>query len=712
VALAGGSRAEGEAGSPPRARAAAAEAPRRLLEAAAAAGAGLVVLVFYLVEASLQKTPWLFTDELEWTQLSRAIAATGHAARRGQPVFFKSLYAYLIAPAWWLHSTAAAYAAIKDANAVVMCLAALPAYLLARMLCARAAALAVAALTIAIPAMSYATSIIPEPLAYLWFSLAAWLAVRALASPRAATVLPALAAAALGPLVRKEFVVLPAALVLAAAALWAAGGPARALRPRLARVLAALAGLALFGFLFNWLVVERIQRWTPGQYVNGHTLNAGVLAFGALAIGLGMLPLIGGLASLALPERRAEPAYRAFAAYLAASIVTLGAYTAAKVTYLAGGGTLVEERNLFFLSPLLLLGTALAFGARRLDRRVLALATLVSLALVWSDRFEQVGPTFEAPGLAILVLVNREFIFYVSDCRLLLAGAAAVSLALLALRRAPRVPLLAAALLGAWLLTGEVYATVTDEQAANAAAARLPPPRGWVDAATHGAHVTVLGEAMNLDPTVLWLTEFWNRSIDRVASVDETAPGPGPTFVPKLVSADGALGDYTGDPYTLAGGGVVLDAPVRASLDGYTLYATPHGWRLEEAEEGVDSDGWQLASALYTYFAPGGPGTLRIDLSRTAYRGAGPAGRVTVELGTVRLAPDGEPAIGRVLAVLHRSVPNGSEVSVELPLASTPVTLEVSVAPRTLIHAPNDPRALGVQVAFCFARGAGALPRC
>ena len=51
-----------------------------------------------------------------------------------QPIFFKSLYAYLIAPFWWIHSTATAYSAIKDANVVIMTLTAVPTYLLARML--------------------------------------------------------------------------------------------------------------------------------------------------------------------------------------------------------------------------------------------------------------------------------------------------------------------------------------------------------------------------------------------------------------------------------------------------------------------------------------------------------------------------------------------------------------------------------------------------
>ena len=149
----------------------------------ALAGLAFVVLAFYGIEASLRKTPWLFTDELEWSQLSRSIASTGRAARRGQPHSFESLYSYLIAPAWWIHSTAGAYEAIKFLNVVVMCLAAVPVYLLARMLIPRGAALVVALLSIAIPAMAYTSSIVPEALAYPWFTLEALFAVRLLARP-------------------------------------------------------------------------------------------------------------------------------------------------------------------------------------------------------------------------------------------------------------------------------------------------------------------------------------------------------------------------------------------------------------------------------------------------------------------------------------------------------------------------------------------------
>ena len=86
---------------------------------------------------------------------------------------------------------------------------------------------------------------------------------------------------------------------------------------------------------------------------------------------MGILPVIGGFASLRLPERRGDPAYRAFAAYAAATILCVSLYTAVKAAYLSTVfATLWEERNLIYLSPLLLVGTALVFESKKLDWRI------------------------------------------------------------------------------------------------------------------------------------------------------------------------------------------------------------------------------------------------------------------------------------------------------------------------------------------------------
>ena len=43
------------------------------------------LVALYAWQSWHHSSPWLFTDELELSQLSRSIADTGHAARRGQP---------------------------------------------------------------------------------------------------------------------------------------------------------------------------------------------------------------------------------------------------------------------------------------------------------------------------------------------------------------------------------------------------------------------------------------------------------------------------------------------------------------------------------------------------------------------------------------------------------------------------------------------------
>ena len=71
----------------------------RLLAAVPLLSIFLWLCIVYAVEAWAHSTPWLFTDELELSQLSRAIAATGHAARRGDPHSFDTLWTYVLAPA-------------------------------------------------------------------------------------------------------------------------------------------------------------------------------------------------------------------------------------------------------------------------------------------------------------------------------------------------------------------------------------------------------------------------------------------------------------------------------------------------------------------------------------------------------------------------------------------------------------------------------------
>ena len=678
----------------------------RALTAVPVAALGLLVLAFYFVEAWTRKTPWLFTDEIEWTQISRAIASTGHAARRGEPVFFKSLYAYVIAPFWWIHSTQTAYNGIKYLNAALMSAAAVPTYFLARLLVSRRAAAVAALLSVAIPGMSYVGTIIPESLAYTWFALCSWLIVRALATRRPTHVALAIAAAAVAPFVKLELELVLPVFAISAACLWVTGPHGRALRANWSRsdTFGALVLLVGAAVIFNRIFLQHVGQWQVAtQYWKSRMIDLGLSAGAALAIGLGLFPVIAGFASLRLPERRGQPAYRAFAVYIGVSIICFSLYTAAKAAYVSTiFSTLTEERNLIYLSPLLLVATALVFEARRLDWRIVAAASAFVLFMVVTKPFQLDYPYFEAPGYSILAVVTRRLGWEISELHWALTAAAAVGLLLLALRRFPVARTLGAALLLAWLLTGEIGATAGDDNLAKHFRSYMPPVRNSIDLLTHGQHVTFLGQLLK-DPNGILLAEFWNRSIDHVGSLDGTAPGPGPIVGPGLVSVDGSLSEFTGDPYVLAGPGITLQAPSVGEWSGLVLYHLHGPWKLRDAAQQIYSDGWAPGWSAYTFFARGGPGTLTVELRRTGYKGNAPPGNAVIHVGTVRLSGGQSPVIAHLNAVRKAVIHNGGDVKVAIPVKSTPVRVVVQISP-TFQPGGADTRNLGAQVSFSFVR--------
>ncbi|HEX4747666.1 MAG TPA: hypothetical protein VFU99_12380, partial [Gaiellaceae bacterium] len=149
----------------------------------------LLVLYFalaalYAWQASRRPVPTIFTDELELTQLARAIAETGEPARRGVPYEgVASLVAYVLAPVWWLGSATASWAAAKLILVLGMTATVFPAYGLARMVVPKWHALAAAGASVAVPALAYSPFLVEEPLAYPVSTLALWLIARSLERP-------------------------------------------------------------------------------------------------------------------------------------------------------------------------------------------------------------------------------------------------------------------------------------------------------------------------------------------------------------------------------------------------------------------------------------------------------------------------------------------------------------------------------------------------
>ena len=114
-------------------------------------------------------------DELIYSELAKSLADSGRFLVRGEATAaYGIVYPALIAPAWALfESVPQAYAAAKAINALVMSLAAVPAYFLARRVLAEPLALVAAALTVAVPSMVYTATLMTENAFYPLFLCAA-----------------------------------------------------------------------------------------------------------------------------------------------------------------------------------------------------------------------------------------------------------------------------------------------------------------------------------------------------------------------------------------------------------------------------------------------------------------------------------------------------------------------------------------------------------
>ena len=684
----------------------------------------LVLSVLYAWQAWRRETPTIFTDELEMTQISRAISATGHPARREQPYVFTSLVPYLTAPAWKIHAVGPAYATVKYLQALVMGLTIFPAYGIARYVVSRPWAMFAAVATIAAPALSYAPILVEEPFAYPVSALAFYLITRSVMRTSWLTLSTAAGGCVLAAATRSQLVAVGGAFGLCLLALgWRTRRMAE-WRRSWTRFDWVGGGVLAVGavFAFSAYMGRHSQEWaTTTAFWKGRIFDYGVWAVGALAIGSGVFPLIATITALIRPRSDwRDPGLRAFGIVTSAALVSLCWYAAVKGAYLSTiFSSLVVERNLIYLYPLLFTGTAVLLSRRDARWWAVLPATGIVLYLVTSTptRLDEF-PYYEAHGLSALALLNRELQWPAAriDTALVVivafAGVAALALRPLARWRAGAarvaVAVLAVVVIG-WNLTTEIYAASGEHDFSTRMAKNMATPADWVDRAVHGGTVTALGQQIT-DPTGIWLIEFWNRSVKRSWSTDGTAVGPGPTLTPDLGRRDGTLAPSPDTGYVLAYNGVTLQAPVVARRPGVLLYRTNgRPVKVAYSQAGVFEDGWMGHTASYNRYTArsDGPGYARVDVKRVFCTTAAIPGGVLVKIGPIVIGKDKEPHIGHVTDErLLRVRPCEKQAqTLLLPAPRQPWRIEVEAD--TFVPAEIDPnlsdrRTLGVQIAFGF----------
>lgn len=671
---------------------------------------GLAAL--YAWQASRRPVPTIFTDELELTQLSRAIAETGEPARRGEPYDgLVTLVAYFLAPVWWLGSASAAYATGKLLLVLAMTATIFPSYGLARLVVSPWYALAAAGGSTAVPALAYSPIFVEEPLAYPLATVALWLIARVLVQPSWGRAAAAVAGSAAAALTRTQLAVLFA--VLALALLWLAWDSEAGRRWRSAwsrwdwaGAVVLIVGTALG---FSALMGHLSASWRETTFIyKDRILEHAVWATGALAIGIGIVPLLIGVSALARPkDEPRDPKTRAFVVTSVAALMSFVWYAGIKGAYISTVfSTLVVERNLIYLCPILFAATALAF-ARGLGRGwAIALVAGVTVYVVASTPLRlDTFPYYEAHGLSIGHLANRELRWSEGTIEAALVVvcflALAVAVALRLLRRgSPAFQAVAgvtAALVVAWGLTAEVYAAVGERNLSKQVESNFVRPFDWVERATGGGSVVVIGQAIS-DPTGIWLTEFFNPSVRKLWSLDGTAIKAGsPILTPDLQAADGTLTPSPGTDYALALNGIQLQAPEVDRRGNDVLYRLDgQPMKLAAAVTGQASDGWLLGSSeehvargAYTRYdvSRDGPGLVLVKLSRLGWCPKPPAATTaTVRIGPVGIGPDKQPAIASVTDKRTFRLDDCTTAGKALGKPNRPWRVEVTVSPTVSPH--------------------------
>lgn len=662
---------------------------------------GLSVLARYSAGRHMV-APWILVDELIYSELARSFAESGTFAIRGETVGtgYGVVYPVLVSPAYLLDALPAAYEAAKAINAVLVSLAAVPAYLLARRLVSPALALLAAALAVAVPSLFYAGTVMTENAFYPIFVAAALALVRALERPTIGRTVALLALVALAFATRAQALVFVPAIATAplVMVLW---------RRRLVDYRWLYAGLALAtGLAF---AVSAARGRSPADLLGAykaageHDYRAADIArwllyhLGEFDLYLGIAPFAAFLLLLSIGRRlpREDQAFLAGAVALSGWLLLQVAAFATQPFVLR-----IQERNLFYLAPLFF--TALVLWIERgAPRPAVRTAAAVGAAIalppfVPYDRL--IGVSATSDTLALLPLwwlheaaaIPLDRIWVVVVCG---AAAIGVLVGLVPRRFALALPALVLVLYA--LAAQPVDARMTQASVGALFQGITRPERGWVDSEVgRGAEVAALWTGA-ADRLTVNENEFFSRSVRGVYYLHDPVPGALPQTPVSVDPDDGTLRDATGNPIRepllltdeslpIAGTPVARD---RSRTKAMIVYRVEPPAGVTGTTEGVYPDLWSEETFTYTGFRCAGE-TLRVLLQSDVNLFERPQ--------TVTALVAGRPPV-RV-----RVRPEVPETAMAVPLPEARrCTVRFRVTPSAVpavVRGSEDTRRLGVRV--------------
>lgn len=646
--------------------------------------------------------PWIFVDELIYSELAKSLAGGGDLLIRDVPASgYGVVYPLLISPAWALFDRVPdAYAAAKAINAVLISLAAVPAYLLARRLVGERLSLFAAVLAVALPSLAYSGVIMTENAFYpLFLVVILWL-VLVLERPTVTRQI------VLVGLLGVAFQTRPQAVALAAAALTAPlvqGLLGRRVRSALVaqRTLYGIGGAGVV--LVVALQLMRGQSFSSllGAYAvageGGYHVGAVARYFlyhaAELDLYLGVAPVVAA-ALLVVCLRNTDPRLDA---YLAAAISVSFWLLLLVATFASQFAGRVQERNVFYVVPLVLIALLVWIerGAPRPARATAAVA-VVAAALPGTLPFSRLID-FPAISETLMLLPLWDVVDHglrAGDLSAVVVPAAIAAAALLLFlprRFVLALPLLVLVYFLVALHPIEQRMTRASQGSLNSGINNTH--RDWVDRAVPaGAEVSVLwtGEG---DVYNVWQNEFFSRSVGTIYSIAGQLLGALPQTRLSVDAQAGILRGPDGRPvqprYLLVDDSFTPAGRVlaRDEVHGITLYELEGPLQSTEKVTGLYPDTWSGAQVTYTRHDCEG-GILSVQLRSDP--------SLFIEPQTVTARVEGQEA-GRVTFKPNEE----KQLVVDLQPREENCVVEFSVTPTgvpaELTHGGNpDTRVLGV----------------
>ncbi|RDI74307.1 Dolichyl-phosphate-mannose-protein mannosyltransferase [Gaiella occulta] len=567
-------------------------------------------------------SPFIVVDEIIYSELARSFAAGGDFLVRGVPTSgYGIVYPVLISPAYALFDALpSAYGAVKTINSLLMSLAAIPSYLLARRMLPVGLSLLAAVLAVGLPSLVYTATVMTENAFYPLFLLLVWLLVRMLERPSAGAQAALLLVLAIAFETRVQALALvPAILAAPALLVLFERLPLRSgLRPyRLVYALLVGGGIAL-------VLLEVVRGRSPrellgayggvgdGSYPLGPVLRYAAWHLEELTLYMGVLPLAASIVLVGLVRRQPRPVQAFVAAALPAALfmtVAVAAFVWENIP------TRIQERNLFVIVPLFVLATLVWVhrGAPRPPALALPAAVLaVAMPLFFPyPRFIETGAISDALALLPIWAMFGHLLFDSIDWTIFAASAAAGLLFLLVpVRYALAVPLV---VLAWWVAAMKPiwfgpYPYGFKQAGAGALFQGIRvPDRDWIDAALPAGATAAAVWTGSPDRFVVNVNEFFNRKLARVYYTGAPTPGNlpetkldfdpatraftlagGTPFAPRYVLVDNSI-----DP----GGEIVA----RDGERGMTLWRLDGPFASVSRVEGLyPNDTWSGETVVYT----------------------------------------------------------------------------------------------------------------